>query len=115
MPVLIGVGVAAGATSGLLGVGGGIIIVPLLVAFGALSQHQSNATSLAAIVPIAAVAAARFAVDGRVDWALAGLLAVGSLAGAPLGARIMSRSSPGLLSAMFGALMIAVSLQLLLT
>jgi len=52
-------------------------------------------------------------VDGRIDWALAGLLAVGSLAGAPLGARIMSRSSPGLLKTMFGALMIAVSVQLL--
>lgn len=115
-PVLIGLGIGlvAGITSGLLGVGGGIIIVPLLMALAALSQHQSNATSLAAIVPIAAVAATRFAVDGRIDWALAGLLAVGSLAGAPLGARIMSRSSPGLLKTMFGALMIAVSLQLLL-
>lgn len=116
-PALIGVGigVVAGMTSGLLGVGGGIIIVPLLVALAALSQHQANATSLAAIVPIAAVAASRFAVDGRIDWGLAGLLAVGSLAGAPLGARIMSHSSPGLLKTMFGVLMIAVSLQLLLT
>lgn len=113
-PVLIGVGVAAGITSGLLGVGGGIVIVPLLVAFAALSQHQANATSLAAIVPIAAVAGARFAVDGRVDWELAGLLAVGSLAGAPLGALIMSHSSPGLLKTMFGVFMIAVSLRLLL-
>lgn len=115
-PVLIGLGtgVVAGVTSGLLGVGGGIVIVPLLVALAALSQHQANATSLAAMVPIAAVAATRFAVDGRVDWVLAGLLAVGSLAGAPLGAHIMSRSSPGLLKTMFGALMIAVSLQLLL-
>ncbi|MBA2366640.1 MAG: sulfite exporter TauE/SafE family protein [Actinobacteria bacterium] len=115
--VLLGlcIGVVAGVTSGLLGVGGGIIIVPLLVAFAALSQHQANATSLAAIVPIAAVAATRFALDGRIDWVLAGLLAVGSLAGAPVGARIMSRSSPGLLKTMFGALMIAVALQLLFT
>ena len=115
-PVLIGLGtgVVAGVTSGLLGVGGGIVIVPLLVALAALSQHQANATSLAAMVPIAAVAATRFAVDGRVDWVLAGLLAVGSLAGAPLGAHVMSRSSPALLKTMFGALMIAVSLQLLL-
>jgi uncharacterized membrane protein YfcA len=116
-PVLIGVGigVAAGVTSGLLGVGGGIVIVPLLVAFAALTQHQATATSLAAIVPIATVAATRFALGGRVDWALAALLAAGSLLGAPLGARIMSRSSPGALRAMFGVLMIAVSLQLLLT
>lgn len=111
--VRLGIGVVAGVTSGLLGVGGGIVIVPLLVAFAALSQHQANATSLATIVPIAAVAATRFAVDGRIEWALAGLLAVGSLAGAPLGAHVMSRTSPGLLKTMFGALMIAVSVQLL--
>ena len=81
-PVLIGLGtgVAAGITSGLLGVGGGIVIVPFLVAFAGLSQHEANATSLAAIVPIAAVAATRFAVDGRIAWTLAGLLVLGSLA-----------------------------------
>jgi uncharacterized membrane protein YfcA len=107
------VGLVAGILSGLLGVGGGIIIVPLLVALVHLSQHQANATSLAAIVPIGAVGALTFALDGEVDLEVAGLLALGALVGAPVGARIMSRIEERPLKIMFGVLMIAVGVQLL--
>jgi uncharacterized membrane protein YfcA len=108
-----GMGLVAGILSGLLGVGGGIIIVPLLVALVHLSQHQAHATSLAAIVPIGAVGALTFALDGEVDLEVAGLLALGALVGAPLGARIMSRTEERPLKIMFGVLMIAVGVQLL--
>jgi uncharacterized protein len=108
-----GMGLVAGILSGLLGVGGGIIIVPLLVALVHLSQHQAHATSLAAIVPIGAVGALTFALDGEVDLEVAGLLALGALVGAPLGARIMSRNEERPLKIMFGLLMIAVGVQLL--
>jgi uncharacterized membrane protein YfcA len=108
-----GMGLVAGILSGLLGVGGGIIIVPLLVALVHLSQHQAHATSLAAIVPIGAVGALTFALDGEVDLEVAGLLALGALVGAPLGARIMSRTEERPLKIMFGMLMIAVGVQLL--
>jgi uncharacterized protein len=108
-----GMGLVAGILSGLLGVGGGIIIVPLLVALVHLSQHQAHATSLAAIVPIGAVGALTFALDGEVDLEVAGLLALGALVGAPLGARIMSRTEERPLKIMFGLLMIAVGVQLL--
>ena len=108
-----GMGLVAGILSGLLGVGGGIIIVPLLVALVHLSQHQANATSLAAIVPIGAVGALTFALDGEVDLEVAGLLALGALVGAPVGARIMSRIEERPLKIMFGVLMIAVGVQLL--
>ncbi len=114
-PLTLATGLAAGLASGLLGVGGGIIIVPLLVAFIGLTQHQSHATSLAAIVPIATVGAARFALDGSIDYGLAGLLAAGSLVGAPLGAFLLARSSEGLLKLLFGLLVLAVSAQLLLS
>ncbi len=105
----------AGLASGLLGVGGGILIVPLLTAFAGLSEHEAHATSLAAIVPIAIVGAGRFAVDGSVDLGLAGLLAAGALVGAPLGARLMAGASEGLLKVMFGILVVAVGLQMVLT
>jgi uncharacterized membrane protein YfcA len=111
--VAVAVGVAAGVLSGLLGVGGGIVMVPLLVAVVGLGQHEAHATSLAAIVPIAAVGAARFAAAGNVDPVLAALLAAGSLVGAPLGARLMARTHEDVLKLVFGALMIAVALQLL--
>jgi uncharacterized protein len=113
-PIALGIGIAAGLMSGLLGVGGGIVIVPLMVAFGGLSQHEAHATSLAAIVPIAAVASARFGAEGRVDWALAGLLAVGTLVGAPVGAWLLARMGEGLLKLLLGAVMLIVAVQLLL-
>lgn len=108
-PILIGL--LAGVLSGLLGVGGGIVMVPMLVLIG-LTQHRSHATSLAAIVPIATVGALAFALERNVALSAAIFLALGSLLGAPLGARIMARSSEGLLKLMFGALMLAVGLQL---
>lgn len=98
--------------SGLLGVGGGIVMVPLLVSVG-LTQHHAHATSLAAIVPIAAVAAATFALDGNVDYAIALLLAAGSLVGVPLGARVMARTKEAPLKIAFGVFMIVVAAQLL--
>jgi len=109
----VGVGIAAGTLSGLLGVGGGIILVPLLVALIHLSQHQAHATSLAAIVPIGVVGALTFALDGEVDLKVAGLLALGTLAGAPVGARIMARIKERPLKIMFGLLMTAVGIQML--
>jgi uncharacterized membrane protein YfcA len=109
------IGLAAGIGSGLLGVGGGIIMVPLLTAFAGLSQHRAHATSLAAIIPIAAVGVIVFALDGAVDYGLAGILAAGSLLGVPIGAWIMSRIQEGLLMTLFGVLMIVVAVRLGLT
>jgi len=108
------VGLAVGVFSGLLGVGGGIIMVPMLVGLIHLGQHEAHATSLAAIIPIATVGALTFAVAGEIDFPVAGLLALGALAGAPLGARIMARTSEGLLKTLFGLLMTGVGIQLLL-
>ena len=102
---LIGIGLIAGLLSGLLGVGGGIIVIPLLVLLG-FSQHQAHATSLAAICPIAIVGATKFALAGEVEYALAVALAVGTLVGAPLGARIMAALPEPRLKVVFGVVMI---------
>ncbi len=102
-------GFVAGLMSGLLGVGGGIVMVPLLVYAVQLSQHQAHATSLAAVILIGAAGAATFATDGKVDVTIAGLLALGSLIGAPLGANVMARTPEGPLKIAFGLLMIVVA------
>jgi uncharacterized membrane protein YfcA len=112
--ITLGTGALAGLTAGLFGVGGGIVIVPPLVAVAALSQRQAHATSLAAIVPIAAVAGTRFAIDGSVDWSAAALLSVGTLLGAPVGAWLLVRSSAGALNLAFGGFMLIVAARLLL-
>ena len=88
--------------------------MPPLVAFAGLSQHEAHATSLAAIVPIAAVAATRFALEGSVDWSAAALLSAGTLLGAPVGARLLARTSAGMLNVAFGSLMLIVAARLLL-
>ena len=102
-------GLVAGLMSGLLGVGGGIVMVPLLVYAAHLSQHQAHATSLAATIVIGAVGATTFAAEGQVDLTIAALLALGALIGAPLGANVMARTPEGPLKIAFGLLMFVVA------
>lgn len=95
--------------AGLLGVGGGVVIVPMLVMAAGLSQHHAHATSLAAVIVMGAVGAATFAADGKVDVELAAFLALGSLVGAPIGANVMARIAEGPLKVAFGILMFLVA------
>ena len=112
--ISLAIGVGAGAASGLLGVGGGIVMVPLLVSVIGMSQHHAHATSLAAIVLIAAAGAVRFGLGDSLDVAAALLLAAGSLVGSPLGARFLDRVKEAPLKIAFGALTLAVALVLAL-
>lgn len=108
---ILGIGLLGGLLSGLLGVGGGTVLVPLLVLAG-LSQHKAHATSLAAIVPLAAVGAFTFALEDAIDYPVGLLLATGALAGAPLGARVMAAMKEGPLKILFGAFLVVVALRL---
>ena len=76
-------------------------------------MHEPLATSLAAIVPIAVVGAATFALSGDIDGEVALLLGAGSLVGAQFGAKLMVRASEGLLRALFGTLMIVSAIVML--
>jgi len=111
-PLLALIGAAAGVLSGLLGVGGGIIMVPALVIAG-FGQHRAQATSLAAIVPIAMVGAFIFGRAENVDLLAAVVLAAGSLVGVRIGALLMHRLSEVLLARIFGAFMVVVAITLL--
>lgn len=108
----LAIGFGAGIASGLLGVGGGTVMVPLLVAAAAFSQHRAHATSLAAIVPIASVAVLVFAAEGVVEYDTAALLAVGAVVGAPLGARVMAAVGERSLEAAFGLFLVAVGIAM---
>ncbi len=107
------IGVAAGVLSGLFGVGGGIVMVPLLVALLALDQRRASATSLLAIVPIAAASAVGYAVNGNVDLGAGALLLVGGLLGGQLGARLLPRTPIATLQLWFGVLSLATAARLL--
>ncbi len=81
------VGVVAGFLSGLLGLGGGVIVVPGLIFLVGLNQYSAAATSMATIVVSAAAALLAFSGGGGVDWSTAGIVFIGAAAGAWAGAR----------------------------
>ena len=110
----MGVGLLAGLLSGLFGVGGGTVIVPLLVLLLGFAQHAAHATSLAAIILTATAGAVAFGRDGAVDVGAALLIAAGAVAGAYVGASLMRRLSPGNLRIGFGVIVVLVSLQMVL-
>jgi uncharacterized membrane protein YfcA len=104
------VGLAAGFLSGLLGVGGGVIIVPALVLIAGFTQHKAHATSLLAVIPIAVVGAVVYALDDSVSVGTAALLAVGGAIGAPFGARFMAGMRDSTLKIVFGCLAIVLGI-----
>jgi hypothetical protein len=110
----VGIGIVAGGLSGLFGVGGGILIVPGLVLILRMSQRLAHATSLAAIVPIAASGVAGYALEGSVDWPAAAWLASGATAGAVVGAGALHRLSELTLGRAFAGFMLLSAVALLL-
>ena len=87
----LGIGLLAGLMSGLFGVGGGTVIVPLLVLILKFDQRLAAGTSLAAIVPIATVGVISYALHGSVDWIAALILAAGAIVGAQIGSYLLPR------------------------
>lgn len=107
---LVLLGVAVGLLSGVFGVGGGSIIVPVLVLMG-MSQRTAAATSLAAIIPTSISGVASYAVSGNVDWFAAVLMIVGILAGSQVGSWLLSKLSEVFLRWFFVAFMIFVAVE----
>jgi uncharacterized protein len=110
----IAIGLAGGVIAGMLGVGGGVLFVPGLVAFLGLSQHQAEATSLLAIVPVAIVGTYtqdRFGNVRRGDALLLGLLSIG---GAAAGVALANTLSGRALRDSFAVLLVLVAVQLVL-
>jgi uncharacterized membrane protein YfcA len=101
--------------SGLVGVGGGTVMVPLLVARLHLSQHRAHGTSLAIIIFVGAAGFIGYWWRGNVDWSLVGWLALGSAVGSYLGARIMAGVPERQLRAIFGVFMLIVAVRLFVT
>lgn len=110
---LIIVGLAAGALGAMLGVGGGIIYVPALVALFSFAQHEAQGTSLVVIVPSTIVAALVHAKARRVDWRAALLLGLGGIAGGLIGARVALGLDAALLKRMFAVFLVIAAMRML--
>jgi uncharacterized membrane protein YfcA len=104
---LAAIATAAGAFSGLFGVGGGTIIVPLLILWLGYDQKEATGTSLAAIIVIGALAAAAHAVYGNVDLWKGVLIAIPAVAGVVAGAALQQRISERAVAGAFVLLLLA--------
>ena len=110
---LTAIGTAAGAFSGLFGVGGGTVIVPLLILWLGFGEREATGTSLAAIVVIALLAAIGQGLYGNVDL-LEGLLVGGpAVAGVIAGAALQQRLPERAVSLIFAVLLTAIAVELL--
>lgn len=110
--LVIALGVAAGLIAGLFGVGGGVIFVPTLTLILGLAQLDAEATSLLAIVPVAALGSWRQARAGTVRWRDAGIMGAVSAVSAVAGALLADAAPERLLRAGFALLLLVTAAQL---
>lgn len=111
VPYRLGViGICGGLLSGLLGVGGGVIMVPLLVLWARYAQREAHAASLGAIIPISAAGVIAFGAAGEVRVTEAVALALGAMAGAQIGARALARADERTLKLAFGGFLVLVAI-----
>lgn len=101
-------GAATGLINGLLGIGGGSFLVPVLVLMLGMDEHEAHGTSLATILPTSCISAAIYASRSLVDFPTAGWAATGGAVGAYIGAKLMRRMSPSFLRRLF-AIFLAVA------
>jgi uncharacterized membrane protein YfcA len=108
------VGTGAGLFSGLFGVGGGIVVVPLLVLWLGYGEREATGTSLAAIVVIAGVAAATQGVYGNVRVAEGLLVGIPAVGGVVAGTWLQQRVRPWIVRLLFAVLLAGSAVELAL-
>ena len=107
-------GLMAGVLSGLMGIGGAIIIIPALVILFGLSQHTAQGTTLALMVPpIGLLAAWMYYKQGFVDLKIAGLICLGFFVGGLVGAKFATEIPDEILRKIFGAVLLLASLRMI--
>lgn len=110
------IGLIAGIFSGSLGVGGAIIVIPALVFFLGLSQHQAQGTSLAFMIPpVTLLAVINYWKQGYVNWKFALILALMFFIGAYIGSTISVNIPEKILKKLFGALLLFVAMKMMLS
>lgn len=114
--ILVLIGLFAGILSGFVGVGGGIIIVPALVFFLGLTQHQAQGTSLFVLsMPVVIFAVINYWKTDNVNWKFGLIVASTFVVGAYLGSKFSLKLSPGMVKLVFGILLAYVSIRLMMS
>ncbi len=112
--ILVVIGILAGILSGMIGVGGGIIIVPALIYFLGLSQHTAQGTSLALMLPpIGILAAMNYYKAGALNVKYAAVIAVAFIAGGYIGSKIsIELISETMMKKVFGVIMLIAAIKM---
>jgi uncharacterized membrane protein YfcA len=105
---------AAGTFSGLFGVGGGTVIVPLLILWLGYGEREATGTSLAAIIVIGAFATAGQALYGNVDPGKGLLIGIPAVGGVIAGAALQQRVPERAVSLLFALLMVVIAVELII-
>ena len=114
--LLLIIGVLAGMLSGLIGIGGGIIVIPALVFFLGFSQQTAQGTTLAMMVPpIGLLAAWAYYKEGFVDVRAAAIICIGFIAGSYFGAKFATGISQDMLRKIFSVILILVAIKMFFT
>lgn len=113
VPTLLSLGFVAGFFGALFGVGGGIVLVPLLVLAVGLDQRRAGATSLAAILVSSIAGAATYAAHGDVRPGAAAIVGIPAVAGVILGTSLQQRIPVQRLTYLFALVLVAVGVRLL--
>jgi uncharacterized protein len=112
--LFVALGVVAGILSGLIGIGGGVIIVPALVFLFGMSQHQAQGTTLALLVPpIGLLAAWTYYKQGYVDIRVAALICAGFILGSVVGAKFGTGLSDDTLRRIFGVAIAGIGIKMI--
>jgi uncharacterized membrane protein YfcA len=110
----ITVGLVSGILGGLLGIGGGIIIIPAFIYIFGMSQHMAQGTTLALMVPpIGLLAAWTYYNHGDVNLKVAAFVCIGFFIGGLLGAKLAAGIPEAMLRKTFGIAMLAIALQMI--
>jgi uncharacterized protein len=106
-------GALAGVLSGLIGIGGGILIVPVLIYLFGFSQHMAQGTTLALMIPpIGILAVMEYYKSGNVDIKVAALICLGFVVGGYVGAKIAVGIPDAVLKKIFGVILMLVSVRM---
>ena len=112
---LILIGLLAGFFSGTLGIGGSVIMIPLLILWVNFSQHEAQGTSLAVLaVPVTLLAAYNYYQEGYVNWKYAIIIAVTFIIGGYLGSKLAISINQQLLKKIFGGVLLLVAIKMIL-
>lgn len=111
---LILIGLLAGFLSGTLGIGGSVVMIPLLIIWVNFSQHEAQGTSLAVLsVPVTLLAAFNYYKEGQVNWKYAAIIAITFIIGGYLGSKFALSIKQSLLKKIFGGVLILVALKMI--